>query len=88
MMYIVYPEGVFLKQCMGARNREGIWLLYRPARLNRSAESVPWNLFLGSLKVKKFGLCTVKSRAGCFSRDWQASKVRKVLTESADSCTV
>jgi len=26
-------EAVFLKECMGARNREGIGLLYRPARL-------------------------------------------------------
>ncbi len=26
---------------------------YRPARLNRLAELVPWNQFLNSLKVKK-----------------------------------
>jgi hypothetical protein len=47
--------GIF-KQSMGTRNREGIGLSYRPARLLRLAESIPWNRFLGSLKVKKFGL--------------------------------
>ncbi len=40
-----------LEQFMGARNRVGIGLLYRPARLNRLAESIPWNRFLDSLKV-------------------------------------
>ncbi len=44
------------KQSMGARNRGGIGLSYRPARLHSLAELVPWNRFLGSLKVKKFGL--------------------------------
>jgi hypothetical protein len=38
---------------MGARNRIGIGLSYRPARLHRLAELIPWNRFLGSLKVKK-----------------------------------
>ncbi|MFN9981334.1 MAG: hypothetical protein ACK53Y_15520 [bacterium] len=41
---------------MGARNRVGIGLSYRPARLHSLAEIIPWNRFLGSLKVKKFGL--------------------------------
>jgi hypothetical protein len=40
--------GIF-KQSMGARNRIG--LPYRPARLHCLAELVPWNQFLGSLKV-------------------------------------
>jgi hypothetical protein len=40
----------------GARNRVGIGLSYRPARLHSLAESVPWNRFMGSLKVLKFGL--------------------------------
>jgi hypothetical protein len=40
-----------LEQSMWARNRVGIWLSYRPARLHRLAESFPWNRFLGSLKV-------------------------------------
>jgi hypothetical protein len=32
---------------MGARNRVGIRLSYRPARLHRLAESIPWNRHLG-----------------------------------------
>jgi hypothetical protein len=35
----------------GYRNRIGIGLSYRPAKLHNLAESVPWNRFLGSLKV-------------------------------------
>ncbi len=34
--------GIF-KQSMGSRNRVGIGLSYRPARLHRLAEFVPWN---------------------------------------------
>ena len=45
-----------------ARNRVGIGLWYRPARLHRLAQLVPWNRFLGSLKVKKFGLWSVKHK--------------------------
>ncbi len=41
---------------MGARNRVGIRLLYRPARLHRLAELVLWNRFLSSINVYKFGL--------------------------------
>ncbi len=37
---------------MGARNRGGIGLSYRPARLQRLAEFIPWNRFLGSLKIR------------------------------------
>jgi hypothetical protein len=36
---------------MGSRNREGIGLSYRPARLHRLAKSIPWNRFLGSFNV-------------------------------------
>ncbi len=39
-----------------ARNRIGIGLSFRPPRLHKLAESIPRNRFLGSLKVKKFGL--------------------------------
>jgi hypothetical protein len=42
--------GIF-KQSMGTRNRVGIGLLYRSARLHRLAELIPWNWFLGSFKV-------------------------------------
>jgi hypothetical protein len=39
--------GIF-KKSMGARHRVGIGLSYRPARLHRLAELMPWNRFLGS----------------------------------------
>ncbi len=41
------------KTIYGARNRLGIWLSYRPARLHRMADLIPWNRFLlGSINVK------------------------------------
>jgi hypothetical protein len=45
------PELVFFKQSMGARNRVGIGLSYRNARLHRLAEFISWNRFLGSINV-------------------------------------
>ncbi len=47
------------KQSMGDRNRVGIGFSYRPARLHRLAESISWNRFLGSLKIKN--TCSVVS---------------------------
>ncbi len=41
---LLFSDGI-LKQSMGAWNRVGIGLSYRPARL---AVSIPWNWFLGS----------------------------------------
>jgi hypothetical protein len=41
---------------MGARHRVGIGLAYRPARLHRLAEFIPWNRFQGSINVYKYGL--------------------------------
>jgi hypothetical protein len=38
-------------QYMGARHLVGIGLSYRPARLHRLAEIIPWNRFLGSIYV-------------------------------------
>ncbi len=49
-------SGGIFKQSMGARNRVGIGLSYRPVRLHMLAELIPWNRFLGLLKVQKFGL--------------------------------
>jgi hypothetical protein len=46
--------GIF-KESMGARNRGGIGLSYRPARLHRLVELIPWNRFLGSINVKNTG---------------------------------
>jgi hypothetical protein len=43
---------------MGARNRVGIGLSYRSARLHKLAELIPLNRFLGSLQVKKYRLTT------------------------------
>ncbi len=40
-----------LKHSMEDRHRAGIGLSYRPARLQRLAEPIPWNRFLGSLNV-------------------------------------
>jgi hypothetical protein len=34
---------------MGARNRVGIGLSYRPAGLHRLADLIPWHRFLGSI---------------------------------------
>jgi hypothetical protein len=42
--------GIFIKS-MGARNRAGIGLSYRPAGLHRLAEFIPWGQFLGSISV-------------------------------------
>jgi hypothetical protein len=41
---------------MGARNRGGIGLSYRPARLHRLAEFIPWNQFRGPINISKYGL--------------------------------
>ncbi len=44
------------KQSMEPRNRVRIRLSYWPARLHRQTELTPWNRFLGSLNVLKYGL--------------------------------
>jgi hypothetical protein len=44
--------GIF-KESMGARNRGGRGLSYRPARLHRQAEFIPRNQFWGPIHVKK-----------------------------------
>jgi hypothetical protein len=49
---------------MGARHRVGIGLLYRPARLYRLAELIPWNRFRGPIHVQKYQL-SVKSIKEC-----------------------
>jgi hypothetical protein len=49
-IYNMYGAGI-LEQSVGAWNRLGIGWSYRSARLYRLAESIPWNRFLGSLKV-------------------------------------
>jgi hypothetical protein len=49
--------GIF-KKSMGTRHRVGIGLLYRPARLHRLAEFIPWNRFRGPIHVQKYQLCS------------------------------
>jgi hypothetical protein len=44
---------------MGARQRVGIGFSYRPARLRRLADFIPWNQFLGSINIKKYVLISV-----------------------------
>jgi hypothetical protein len=46
-----YPTVLEFYNFMWANNREGIGLTYWHARLHMLDESVPWNQFLGSLKV-------------------------------------
>jgi hypothetical protein len=43
-----FSNAGIIEQSMGARNQVGIGLSYRPARLHRLAESIPWNGLLGS----------------------------------------
>ncbi len=40
-----------LEQSLGAKNRAGIGLYYRPTRLHRLADLIPWNQLLGSLTL-------------------------------------
>ncbi len=42
--------GIF-EQSMGARNQVGIGFSYRPAKLHRLPEWIPWNRFLGYIEV-------------------------------------
>jgi hypothetical protein len=53
---VLQPSAGIFKKSLGASNRLGIGLWYRPSRLHRLAEFNPWNRFLVSLKVYKFGL--------------------------------
>jgi hypothetical protein len=50
--------GIF-EQSMGARNRVGIGLSYRIATLHGLPEWIPWNRFLGSVKVLKTRLSSI-----------------------------
>jgi hypothetical protein len=52
----VLRAGIF-KKSMGARHRGGIGFSYRPARLHRLAEFIPWNQFRGPINLKVRALC-------------------------------
>jgi hypothetical protein len=58
--FLLVSAGI-VKQSMGARNRVGIGLSYRLARLHCLPVMVPWNRFLRTLEVKKFGLRLLSS---------------------------
>ncbi len=47
----LFCAGILKQSVWGHRNRVGIGLSHRPARLHRLAKSNPWNRFPGSLKV-------------------------------------
>jgi hypothetical protein len=47
---IKYRAGIF-KKSMGAKHRGGIGFSYRPARLHRLAEFIPWNQFRGPINI-------------------------------------
>ncbi len=56
------PECVIILRSQGIDSQSGgpvrqHCLTYRPARLHRQAELIPWIRFLGSWNVYKFGLC-------------------------------
>ncbi len=72
-MQIAEPEFVNLLRSLGIDSQPGgpgkhPFLTCRPARLYRLAESIPWNRFLGSLNVYKFGLKSGKNTS-CLQRD-------------------
>jgi hypothetical protein len=48
----VTRTGIF-KEAMGARHQRGRGLSYRPARLHRLAEFIPWNRFRGPIHTFK-----------------------------------
>jgi hypothetical protein len=47
---VLFPEKEYIKRIFVAV-RVGIGLSYRPARLHRLAEFIPWSRFLGSINV-------------------------------------
>jgi hypothetical protein len=55
------------------------YLTYRPDRLHRLAESIPWNRFLGSLNVYKYRLCghLLKYRDKIISRQYVIKNVEQ-----------
>ncbi len=53
--YVEYCAGI-IEPSMRARNRIGIGLSYRPARLHRLTKLIPWHRILGSLKAWKYRL--------------------------------
>jgi hypothetical protein len=59
----IEPRAGIFKKSMGARHGVRIGLLYRPAKLHRLAEFIPWNQFRGPIHVQKYQLRTVATLA-------------------------
>jgi hypothetical protein len=51
LVHLLQNRAGIFKESMGARNRGGRGLSYRPARLHRLAEFIPWNRFRGPIHV-------------------------------------
>jgi hypothetical protein len=49
--YILDSRAGIFKKSMGARHRGGIGFSYRPARLHRLVEFIPWNPFRGPINI-------------------------------------
>jgi hypothetical protein len=71
---------------MGARNWLGIGLSYRPARLHSLAELVPWNRFMGFLKLKNSG-SGGPVRQPYFKRFLASMDCYKIPAQLGDYCT-
>jgi hypothetical protein len=76
---LVTRAGIF-KKTMGARHRVGIGLSYRPARLHRLAELMPWHRFLVSIRVLKYQLCITEMRVGGRSELYTEEGVLKKIS--------
>jgi hypothetical protein len=75
------------------RNRFPIWragtityMTYRPARKHRLAESIPWNRFLGSIIVYKYGFCSAISGSISWSLYPTSTNWFTLLLSTAEAC--
>jgi hypothetical protein len=72
MYATAYSNSAARRQCSrtiyGGYAASRIRVSYRPARLLRLAESLPWNQFLGSLKVYKYHL---RTELGCADQQYR-----------------
>jgi hypothetical protein len=66
------PEFVSLLRSQGIDSQPGgpalqPYSTYRPVRLHRLTESMPWNRLLGFLNIYKFGLWTIPTKTENFN---------------------
>ncbi len=55
LLSFTFRAGIF-KKSMGVRHRGGIGFSYRPARLHRLAEFIPWHQFRSPINILKYRL--------------------------------